>query len=238
MYCVITGGDLIYVKLTENVCNEFGIQLQKDDNTCDNNDTDNISIDNLQESSGNIKLWTRDTIIFLISKIENEYESNNFDKDLKKNLWMKIAEQYSQAFQTTFTPDNVESKWKSLKRTYKTILLHNRSTGKHRRNWEFFSLINKFMYHRPEITPQATCSNISGLQVHSENAGMEKTTETAAVKELQEEAPCDSCSFSKKRKSKSNAAAQRHQEKMQRMDKFNELFEQMITKMPPPTNNN
>jgi hypothetical protein len=81
MYCVITGGDLIYVKLTENVCNEFGIQLQKDDNTCDNNDTDNISIDNLQESSGNIKLWTRDTIIFLISKIENEYESNNFDKN-------------------------------------------------------------------------------------------------------------------------------------------------------------
>lgn len=38
-------------------------------------------------------------------------------------------------------------------------------------------------------------------------------------------------SFSRKRRNKSSAVDRRHQEKMQRMDQFNDLFKTMIEKM-------
>lgn len=39
-------------------------------------------------------------------------------------------------------------------------------------------------------------------------------------------------SFTKKREAKASEADRRHKEKMQRLDRFNDIFEKMVDKMP------
>jgi hypothetical protein len=62
------------------------------------------------------------------------------------------------------------------------------------------------MYKKPEISPEATCSNIVGLKTSKEwNMQSEKKFET---------------SFSKKRKDRATEASKRHKDKMQRVLHF------------------
>jgi hypothetical protein len=66
---------------------------------------------------------------------------------------------YQSLKKKTVSAQQVESKWKSLKRTYKSILFLNKRTDKHRRRWEFYDAIQNSMHQRPEIQPTAICSS-------------------------------------------------------------------------------
>lgn len=107
--------------------------------------------------TGNNRLWTTKMTLHLIDLIGESIEE--FENSVKKTVWFKTAKNYSNHFTKQVSPQQVESKWKALKRTYKSILLHNKSTGKQRGRWEFFDAIHNFMYKMPEIQPPATCSS-------------------------------------------------------------------------------
>jgi hypothetical protein len=157
----------------QQVCAEFDIKMP----TC-NNEVSNaaeVEYSSVDESDENTphKMWTRDTTIFLITTIEEQYELDNFDKDLKKNLWLKIAKQCSEKF---------------------------KDVG--RKNTE-------------------------------QNVKSKTTEQHKGEKQSEEHMLCES-SFSRKHKERNNALVQRHNEKMARMDRFNDLFDQMVKKMPAP----
>lgn len=94
-------------------------------------------------------------------KFDSEFESG-----IKKNVWVKIAAQCNIVLKRKITEKQVESKWKSLKRTYKSVLMNNNTSGQKKRYWEFYDVMNEIMFHKPEITPVATCSSISGLHLN------------------------------------------------------------------------
>ncbi|KAK9687659.1 Myb/SANT-like DNA-binding domain [Popillia japonica] len=120
----------------------------------------NYALKEITETSDE-KLWTTDCTIFLINRTE-KYDSE-FSSGLKKKVWQKVSGECIQEFNKPFTEQNCESKWKSLRRTYKSVLLHNNKSGNKRRHWQFFAKMHEYLHNKPEIIPQATCSSSSGL---------------------------------------------------------------------------
>lgn len=111
------------------------------------------------------KLWTKESILILIDTVKKYDEE--FSSSVKKHVWVKVAE-VCKTVNKNITAKACETKWKALKRTYKSCLAHNNSSGQRRRYWEYFDKIHEFMFKKPEITPVAVCSSLSGLNVFCE----------------------------------------------------------------------
>lgn len=159
LICTISAGKMIYVALTEEVARTFDMQLEGDAPDIDSNEENVATAD---ESVDLTKLWTPERTLFLIETIETFIK--RLEAEVKKHVWEEISKRCNEILGINITYKQAESKWKSLKRTYKSVLLHNNTSGKNRRHWEYFNKIHCFMYKRPEITPMATCSSFSGLQ--------------------------------------------------------------------------
>lgn len=82
-------------------------------------------------AEGDPKLWSKEGTLFLIGEVQNAREE--FDCHLKKNVWARIASKCSEKMQKHVSAKQAESKWKTLKRTYSSTLLHNKTSGKQRR---------------------------------------------------------------------------------------------------------
>lgn len=190
----------------------------------------NAEEDSTDQSDQNQKLWTREGTLLLIRKIE-EYQ-HEFENGLKKIVWQKIALDCSKQLGKNISHKNCDEKWKSLKRTYKSIVVHNAQSGKQRRRWEFFNVIHAFMYNKPEIKPIATCSNISGLQTENSQSKDEQCSSSKCSEEGEEDQQSTyESSFTKKRKLRTSGVEARHKQKMARQDRFNDLFEKLIEKL-------
>lgn len=228
-YINVSGGDVIYVPLSDEIINIF--QIVTSDTVSEVYLSESINSDetNEEETVVDAKLWTRPAVLFLIKQVEN-YQ-NDFENGLKKNIWIKISQKCSENFSKHITYNQCDMKWKSLKRTYKSILLHNTTSGKERKRWEYFDVIHNFMFTKPEITPQATCSSIKGL---SKNINCQRNDDTVPSafenKENEERDPNFESSFTKKRKLRLSQCEKRHK-KLARMDRFNDLFEKYVEKL-------
>ncbi|KAJ3626491.1 hypothetical protein MTP99_016982 [Tenebrio molitor] len=119
-----------------------------------------------------------------------------------------------------FTYVQVDTKWKGLVKTYKDVQKHNNTSGKNRKQWQYFELMHDILYQKPEINPVATCSNLSGLQVRTSTVSPATPTTSRKID--------FESSFSKKRKSKEDAVERRHAEKMQRLDKLQSSIDKML----------
>ncbi|KAJ8927672.1 hypothetical protein NQ314_019828 [Rhamnusium bicolor] len=171
------------------------------------NDESEVEVD----QDNNERLWSDNRILALIDLVK-EYDKL-FETTLKKNVWSRIAVDLNRMFQqkNEFTQKNVETKWKGLKRTYKSL---------------------KIKYNT-----SATCSSNSGLKCNINITESETRTETSEsnctdndTENRPESSSGYNSSFSKKRKCVPNAN-DRHKEKMARQDKFLDLFQEMINKM-------
>lgn len=111
--------------------------------------------------------WCRQQTVLLIRLVESNY--SKFNDGLKKTVWARIATELSSMTSKTFTAEQCDIKWKSLKRTYKSIKDHNKKTGNDRRKWEFFYALDKFLGKKPEVTPVAVCSTATNkVQLNGE----------------------------------------------------------------------
>ncbi|KAF5300314.1 hypothetical protein FQA39_LY11171 [Lamprigera yunnana] len=55
--------------------------------------------------------------------------------------------------------DQIQNKWKSLVRTYKSIKDHNSATGRKRKTWTFFEKIDYLMAKDPTVEPPIVVHN-------------------------------------------------------------------------------
>ncbi|KAL1489239.1 hypothetical protein ABEB36_014172 [Hypothenemus hampei] len=218
----LTDESYVFVEMTENIKKGFQIQAKVDD----------TPKENVPPTKEDQKMWSEENILQLINLVD-KYDKE-FSTSIKKNVWIKIGSEFAQ-INTKITAQDCETKWKALKRTYKSILLHNNTSGQKRRRWPYFEVIHKFLYKKPEITPPAVCSNIVGLQTNAaDNHSLPSTSSTEVPSTLasdNESDPDSHRNFAAKRKLKANAIDIRHKEKMQRLDRFNDLFAEMIKKM-------
>ncbi|KAL1492919.1 hypothetical protein ABEB36_011085 [Hypothenemus hampei] len=121
-------------------------------------------------------------------------------------LLIRLVEENFDNFNTQITHEQIDNKWKGLKKTYKKIKDENKRSGNAPLKWEFFNVMDSFMKKRPEIIPLATCDTVEGLQLTSK--------ETTVL-------------FSKKKRYDSDIQ-KRHDEKMARLDEYLKLYKQSL----------
>lgn len=154
--CIILAKECVLAEMTEELLHEFNLEY-----TNQGQADENIPPEVCPEEG---KLWTPANTLFLISVVK-EYDEE-FSNGIKKMVWPKVATKCAKKFNKNITAQMCETKWKTLKRTYKTIVLHNDTSGQRRRHWEYYNVMNEILAKKPEITPTATCSGISGLHVN------------------------------------------------------------------------
>ncbi|CAG9834864.1 unnamed protein product [Diabrotica balteata] len=190
-------------------------------NTAPSSSASATQLDNIDK-----KVWTREATLIFIQLVEENDE--NFQKSIKKHIWAKIASSLNKQMNVGVTWQQCDTKWKSLKKTYKDIKDYNATSGKNRRKWEFYNEMNNILFNKPEICAPATCSSNAGLVI---NEDKENQKSPPSSKEKRESTPSTSgsetfeSSFSKKRKLADNAVERRHKEKIQRQDRFLNCFE-------------
>lgn len=109
------------------------------------------------------KFWSSENTLALISLVKENY--GQFSLTLKKKVWEKVATQLSVIIERPITASQCETKWKTLKRTYKSIAIFNKTSGQKRRYWEFFNDMHDVLFDKPEVNPVATCSSLTGLEI-------------------------------------------------------------------------
>lgn len=174
-----------------------------------------------QEDSNAAKLWTDKSTLLLIELVR-EYE-DDFNKKIKKFVWQKIANLITDKTGIKYTATQVDTKWKGMVKTYKDVKSHNSETGKNRKGWKYYKLLDDMLFKRPEITAVATCSSSKGLVVKDAERNQSFKNETISQKEGYES------TFSAKRKLKEASIDRRHNEKMARIDKLQSSLDKMVS---------
>jgi len=168
----------------------------------------------------------------LINLVE-EYEEQ-FQNSVKKYVWQKISQILKNKLGISFTWQQCDTKWKGLLKIYKDVKEHNTTSGKNRKRWEYFEIMNKILHNKPEITPVATCSSSKGLITHKSNKTDESTSEATNTDEEHsfddqiKNTSSHTSSFSRKRSAAANAVERRHQDKMRRQDDFLNYFSEYL----------
>ncbi|CAG9773217.1 unnamed protein product [Ceutorhynchus assimilis] len=180
----ISDDQLQSFQLTKEIMRAFNLIVNLvDTNTSGENGTPatplasvsrNIEKNDTSEPELGLK-WTQQQTLLLIRLVESNYEK--FNEGLKKNVWLKIAKALSDMTNKKFTAEQCDTKWKGLKRTYKTIKDHNNKSGNDRRIWEFFAAIDSFLSKKPEIEPLSICSTITNkLELRVDPSTAEEST--------------------------------------------------------------
>ena len=156
--------------------------------------------------------------------------TQNFDSMCKSKVWSQIAIEFKNIRNKSFTANQCTGKWKGLKSMYKKIKYHNNTSGNSSKNWEYYDEMDEILHKRPEINPPATCSSDSStIQINSEVSSDTFDFDDIIVSESS--TPIPSTSRPKKRKLDEVMAARErnHREKMERADKFLDLFQTLVT---------
>ncbi|XP_018577275.1 uncharacterized protein LOC108915663 [Anoplophora glabripennis] len=188
------------------------------------NETSNAT-DTKLELQENSKLWTEESTLNLISLCK-KYDKD-FEKGVKKYIWIKIAKTLSETYQQIYTAQQCDTKFKALKNMYKQIRKHNEQSGNNKKSWKYFEQMHDILFSKPEITPYATCSSKSGLIVGGTPISNIKDTDTSSSSSNMCETHQSTSSFSRKRKRAENATEKRHQDKMARQDRYLDLLERL-----------
>jgi hypothetical protein len=143
-FFIILAGNLLYTPLTPKICKIFKVPTssteQGDQNAKEPTSSTEQGDQNAEEPTSRTeqedqcaeeedagasrepiehqeddKMWTRETVLYLLEKIE--VLDKQFETGVKKNVWSKIAQDCSRHFNKPFTSKQVEGKWKGLKRT-------------------------------------------------------------------------------------------------------------------------
>lgn len=187
------------------------------------------TIENSQSSQNNAvsiekRLWLPETTRLLIQLYEEHQD--HFDNGIRKHAWQKVSLELNKKLNLHLTWQQCDTKWKGLVKTYKDIKTHNNTSGNNFKQWEYYNVMDKLLFKKPEISPVATCSSNVGLVINSQLVNEEEkentpnNTDPNSVQKYQS-------SFKKKRSTKINPIERRHRERMERQDRFLDIFERI-----------
>ncbi|KAL1488691.1 hypothetical protein ABEB36_014490 [Hypothenemus hampei] len=169
-----------------------------------------FTVPNTVESDDSMR-WAPHQVLLLIRLIEENFDK--FNTEVRKKIWFLIAEKMSLILNKRITYEQIDNKWKGLKKTYKKIKYENKRFGNAPLKWEFFNAMDSFMRKRPEIIPLATCDTVEGLQL---------TTKQTTVNND------NGSSFFRKKKRYDSDIQKRHDEKMARLDEYLKFYKQSL----------
>lgn len=96
--------------------------------------------------------WSKNTTLLLISLINKNY--NQLQSGIKKLTFQQIAQEINSRLGTNLAYDQVESKWKGLKRTYQKM-----KDSKTRLSWEFYEQIDEILKNDTKINTSVTANS-------------------------------------------------------------------------------
>ncbi|KAL1488690.1 hypothetical protein ABEB36_014489 [Hypothenemus hampei] len=181
--------------------------------------------------------WAPHQVLLLIRLIEENFDK--FNTEVRKKIWFLIAEKMSLILNKRITYEQIDNKWKGLKKIYKKIKYENKQFGNAPLKWEFFNAMDSFMRKRPEIIPLATCDTVEGLQLTTkQTTGMlfqlvytEHFDYILCSFYLDSNVEVNNdngSSFFRKKKRYDSGIQKRHDEKMARLDEYLKLYKQSL----------
>ncbi|XP_011193530.2 uncharacterized protein LOC105219233 [Zeugodacus cucurbitae] len=96
--------------------------------------------------------WSKDTTALLIALIRQNYKQ--LQCGVKKITFQQIAQEINNQFETNLAYDQVESKWKGLKKTYLKM-----KGSKTKLSWEFYEQIDEILKAEIYSSLTANCDN-------------------------------------------------------------------------------
>jgi len=156
------------------------------------------------------KIWTSENVKMLID-LYKKYSAES-EKGLKKNFWKKISNLLNENNNVQVNAQQCDTKWKGLVKTYKNIKKYNDTSGNNPKFWKYYDELDSILFKKPEINAVCTFSSASGLNVNESQINLLPPSQP-------------------KRKCKVDTDAERrHQEKLQRQDRFLDLLEDLTKK--------
>uniref|UniRef100_A0A0K8UZG6 Myb/SANT-like DNA-binding domain-containing protein n=1 Tax=Bactrocera latifrons TaxID=174628 RepID=A0A0K8UZG6_BACLA len=96
--------------------------------------------------------WTKNPTLLLISLINKKY--HQLKSGVKKFTFQQIAQEINNRLGTCLAYDQVESKWKGLRRTYIKM-----KDSEEKLSWEFYNQIHEILKDDMEINPSVTANS-------------------------------------------------------------------------------
>jgi len=121
--------------------------------------------------------WDTQSTKLLIEEVRNNMALLNQKNCLQKNIWKRIANKFIEK-NYNITEEQCNTKWKNLKRKYKSVRDLNNQTGKNRESWEYFDVIDDFINTRPEIAPASIASSTHGFRIKESSLLTEQNEES------------------------------------------------------------
>ncbi|XP_031329150.1 uncharacterized protein LOC116160152 [Photinus pyralis] len=182
------------------------------------------------------RMWTDDSTRILIELYQKFNEE--FNSGIKKFVWNKIGSHISQVVGMTITGVQCDTKWKGLVKQYKSIKKHNDTSGNDTKYWKFYACMDEILFNKPEINAVATCSSSRGLKEFLETNLQHETTRnnTPSPSTSRCSTPVSNRNKPLKRKVSENAYERRHKEKLERQDRFLNIFEKLVDKLGTDAN--
>lgn len=100
------------------------------------------------ETDNNVFKWPREAILLLIEKYRKRTDDFYSGRISKKKNWQNIAEELLKKKHDVTGPQ-CQSKFNSLKRTYKSIKDHNGKSGNGSKSWAYYNLMDGLMVPSP-----------------------------------------------------------------------------------------
>ncbi|XP_063923782.1 uncharacterized protein LOC135137931 [Zophobas morio] len=183
-----------------------------------------------------IYIWNDASTKLFITLYEQHKICFDSKKCTNRSVWGQIAaEMQSHSYHVTI--EQVENKWKNLKKQYKKIVDHNNSSGRDRADWPYFSAMDKLFGQRPEIKPPVllgtmpTDKNVQDMPGTSETV-QEKQPNNYKIRRNKRQRPCQQTSDEPTwLVDYKEQAERRHNEKMAIQAKLLEAVEKLSDKV-------
>jgi len=124
---------------------------------------------------GSAAVWNKEKTLLLLDLCTQYKDDLRDSSKRKKNIWIKIAKAMtSKGYTVTWLV--CEKKMRNLKQTYKNIKDNNSKTGRGRRTWEFFDIMDKLLATDAAIS----CTNVQettvGIRCEGHSGGCAEVT--------------------------------------------------------------
>ncbi|XP_061162747.1 uncharacterized protein LOC133171968 [Saccostrea echinata] len=106
--------------------------------------------------------WSTEAVLLLIDLRTESSSLFSSNTTTQKQAWRKISEEMCSKGHS-FSGDECDRKYRSLKMRYKIIKERNNKTGNSRQCWKYFDAMDKVLHGDPAVQPVAAASSLSVL---------------------------------------------------------------------------
>lgn len=173
--------------------------------------------------------WTDNETKQLIELYHKNIEKFQEKKFKPKAIFAEIAKTFPR-----FNCDQVETKMKNLKKTYKSIYDNNKATGRGTIKWPYYNSMNEIFGQKPENEPLSIASSSLGfkksLAIEQSTSGSDDVQSSETVTSARKRKCSPKSSEPEWFRQHRKDIADRHNEKMDLQREFLSTFKEWVKK--------